>query len=164
MRFSMLTTVFVLSLGGAVLAGDGAPNPARSPAQPEAKKKSELEWARGVADDFLAACIGGDNAEAEMLLTTELKKRYERYPNTIPLATRLLDVSYAGLTTARISHEQMAPGEDECRITGKLTGKRNGKPIESDFALRVVKDEGKWRVSYFRQKWRWVEGHPSTSN
>jgi hypothetical protein len=159
----MLVVVVVLWFGATALADDRGPTrvePDSTAAQ--VKKQSELQWARGVADDFLAAWIGGHNAEAEMLLTEDLKKRYERYPQCTPLATRLLDVKYAGLTAGTILTERIAPDEDETRFTGKLTGTRNGKPIESEFSLRVVKESGKWRVTYFSQEWRWAQASGSS--
>jgi hypothetical protein len=162
MGFRMFAMVLALSLGTAAFADDSGPapvKPARRAAGP--KKHSDLTWAKGVADDFLAAWVGGDNAEAEMLFTEELKKRYERYPQGTSLATRLLDGKSAGLAAGTITNEQIAPDEDEARFTGKLTGERNGKPIEAEFALRVVKESGKWRIAYFRQQWRWVEPNVS---
>lgn len=127
------------------------------PSQPHPHSGSRsVEWSKRVAEDFLAASISGNNAEAEMLLTEELKKRYERYPQCGALATRLLDVKYAGRTAGRITSERIAPDEDEARFTGMLRGERNGNPIESEFSLRVVRESGKWRVSYFHQEWRWV--------
>ena len=92
-----------------------------------------------------------------MLVTDEMKKRCAQYPQCTPLAQLLLDVQYAGLTTGNIAREEIAPDEDEARFTGKLVGERNKRPIESEFALRVVKESGKWRVSFFRQQWHWVD-------
>lgn len=159
MRFRTLAAVPFLSFGAAALADNRGPALVKPPpAAAGTNERSKLEWARGVADDFLAAWVGGSNAEAEMLLTEELKKRYERYPQCTALATRLLDVKYVGLTAGAIGAERIAPAEDEARFTGKLTGTRNGKPIEAEFSLRVVQESGKWRVSYFRQEWRWAEG------
>ncbi len=158
MGFRILAIVFVVWVSGTAFGSQGASAPAKPKnAAAESVKQSELTWARGVADDFLAAWMSGNNAQAEMLVTEEMKQRYAKYPQCTPLAQQLLEAQYAGLTRGGITQEQIAPAQDEARFTGKPQGERNQRPIEADFALRVVKEAGKWRISFFRQQWRWVD-------
>jgi hypothetical protein len=153
MAFRVLALVFGMSLFA--FASTSAEGPAG--AKPVATRHTELPWARGVAEDFLAAWIKGSTAQAELLVTEEMKKRYAKYPQGPALASELLDLSYTGLSSGGITEEQLAPEQDEARFIGKLRGTRNGRPIDADFTLRVVREAGKWRVSFYSQQWRWAD-------
>lgn len=124
---SQLVMLLIFSIG-TVQAGD--------------KKQDELNWAKGVAVDFLAAVRTTDTDQAIALLSTELKKQTD-------LRNWLLSVANAGLRKdARITVEDISPDQDETSFKGELTGDKH----VANFSMRVVKekDSGKWRISFFR--------------
>jgi len=110
------------------------------------KKKLELDWAKGVATDFLKAVRATEAPQARQLLVPELRKQY---PGAIEFPFPL--GSGGTIDGWQFAKEQMAPDRDEVVIEGKATGKNAEKEYESSFSLRVVKckDSGRWRIDYF---------------
>jgi len=80
-------------------------------------------------------------------LTAELRARYERYPQCTALATRLLDVQYAGLTSGTIRNEASAP--TEMRRVSPASSRASGSQADRGrvLAARGPKESGKWPES-----------------
>ena len=115
-------------------------------ADDDAKKKAELKWARGVADDFLGAAKRGDKAGVEALLAGEYAKLLtERDVFKSPPAEVMAEKT-GGFEKATISAEDISPDQDEAVFKGVLESKSGTRA----FTLRVVKgkDAGRWRVGF----------------
>jgi hypothetical protein len=114
-------------------------------------KAVEMEWAKGVAEDFLAAAISGDSKSAEALVDASLKAAHMREGENVFSSWIQYSIGGQQFTAAAIAKEAMSPDQDEAVFRGTM--QRNTEPKELfDFSLRVVKekDGGKWRVSMFR--------------
>src|SRR5689334_15375311 len=102
----------------------------------DAKKQAELEWARGVADDFLVALRNGDTRGASGLLTAE-------YANSIAgkgSASEYLDQLHATSYEATLTGASIAPDRDEVRLTGRLESSHATVVWTSALVMRVVKE------------------------
>src|SRR5690242_5519338 len=79
----------------------------------DAKKQAELKWARGVADDFLAALREGDTRGASALLTAEYAKSIAGKES----ASNYLDQLHVTSYKATVTGESMSPDRDEVQLT-----------------------------------------------
>jgi hypothetical protein len=116
----------------------------------ENKKAIELEWAKGVAEDFLAAAIAGDSRSAELLVDTTMKASFARKGESALSYWLNNSVAIQHFSQPAIAKEAISPDDDEAVFRGTM---QRSEPKEVyDFAVRVVKekDGGKWRVSMFR--------------
>jgi hypothetical protein len=114
-------------------------------------KAVEMEWAKGVAEDFLAAAIAGDSKSAEALADASLKAAHMREGETVFYSWIQFSIGSQQFAEPAIAKEAMSPDEDEAVFRGTMH--RRTEPKEPfEFSLRVVKekDGGKWRVSMFR--------------
>jgi thioredoxin-related protein len=126
---------------------DAAPAPSAATPAPD-KKEEDLKWAKGVAEDFLAAMQKQDGAQAGLLMTKEMAAAL----GVAPDKDWNFAIRFAGLNgSSEIAEEEMAPEKDEASFRGRLSGNGNGKLVQANFTVRVAKDKesGKWRVSFF---------------
>ncbi len=117
----------------------------------ENRKALEMEWAKGVAEDFLEAAIKGDDRSAESLVDTTMKARFAREGESALSNWLNNSVAIQHFSQPEISTESMSPDDDEAAFRGTM--QRQADPKEPfEFSLRVVKEKesGKWRVSMFR--------------
>ena len=132
-----------------IISIDAAPAAVRHATQEPDKADEELKWAKGVAEDFLAAMQAGDEAQAKLLMSKELLTVVDADFNWFN------NFRSAGFTLAggaTIAEEEMSPTKDEAAFRGRLEGlNSNRKPVQSRFVLRVAadKESKKWRVAFF---------------
>jgi thioredoxin family protein len=125
----------------------GAPALARTTQEPE-KKDEELKWAKGVAEDFLAAMCKGDEGQTQLLMDKQMVGVVQGDINWFNHFTA------TGATrdgSATIAEEALSPDKDEVVFRGRLDGNNANGPVQSKFTIRLAKDKesGKWRVSFF---------------
>src|SRR5262245_55920277 len=135
-------------------ADSGRKRKDKQPAKSD-KAQAELKWAKGVVLDFFNAAKHGQDDErkqATLLMTDKLKKALSS--NSL---TPESFISYAfqnnRIASWTIKVEEIAPDVNEAVFRGTFTGKDpgNGKEIQADFVVRVVKEHegGKWRINIF---------------
>src|SRR5687767_5083521 len=95
--------------------------PAVGRADDDDKKKAELKWARGVADDLLAALKQKDEASAEALLTGEYAKVLTARDAFKSGAGQLLLNKMVGFDKVSIAVEEISPDRDEAQFKGELS-------------------------------------------
>src|SRR5262249_36483218 len=94
--------------------------PTASRADDDAKKKAELKWARGVADDFLAAMKRGETESAVGLLTAEYAKLIAGKGSAAAGLDRLLGTTAFTFEKATVTDESISPDRDEVQLKGEL--------------------------------------------
>jgi hypothetical protein len=117
-------------------------------ADDDVKKKAEVNWARGVADDFLKALENQDHANIQTLLTPEYAKLLtnldpqKREPADIVIQKALYPRTWS------ITAEDISPDRDEAVFEGEF-GYRDETKAKA-FALRIVKgkEAGGWRICF----------------
>ena len=125
--------------------------PTASRADDDAKKKAELKWARGVADDFLAAMKRGETESAVGLLTAEYAKSIAGKGSAAAGLDRLLGTTAFTFEKATVTDESISPDRDEVQLKGELVRASNDTTESvSAFVLRVVKEKetGRWRIGF----------------
>jgi hypothetical protein len=141
MRLHLLSLVVAV----AALAPARAADPAVSD---PAKKKAELKWARGVADDFLAALGTGESKAATALLTADYAKAIAGKGSAADYLARWFNPA----EKSTITGEDISPDDDEVQLKGTLESSNGDGTVtwRSAFVLRVVKekDSGRWRVGF----------------
>jgi hypothetical protein len=113
------------------------------------RNDAELKWAKGVAEDFLAAMQSGDDSQARQLMNKEMGALVDA---DITWFNIRRNTSIALDRSATFLEEMMSPDKDEASFRGRLEGANsNRQPMQSRFTLRVAKDKesGKWRVAFF---------------
>jgi hypothetical protein len=112
------------------------------------KKAEELQWAKGVATDFLDAAFNGDLEQAESLIDSSLKKVFAEEGENRLREWLNNSIAVQGFREPAIQSEEIAPDQDEASFKGDF----KADETQFQFSLRVIKDNesGKWRVSYFQ--------------
>ncbi|HVS37780.1 MAG TPA: hypothetical protein VMS17_19640 [Gemmataceae bacterium] len=140
-------SAFLVLAAPAYVRADPPPEP-RASQEPD-KKDEELKWAKGVAQDFLGAMHKSDQAQAELLMTTQMKAVVQSDMNWM---NNFGNAGFTGGASNEINEETLSPEKDEAAFRGRLDG-HNGfqTPVQSKFTIRLTKDKesGKWRVSFF---------------
>lgn len=153
MRSASACGLLVLGL----LTGCKADPPVIKPETPP-----EAKWAKGVADDFWAAFLGGKEEQAAGLMSPDLAKAvvtYERWGGvggelkdiTPGMYLRKYSAGYCNETTVRYEDEDLAPDRSEVVFRGSLGGKDTwGKAVAAHFTMRVARESagGRWSVRY----------------
>jgi len=113
---------------------------------PDDKKKSEQEWAKGVAIDFVKAIMAREPMQAKQLLVPELAK----VTTAQDLPSPLHELSLPG-DRWELAKELMAPDKNELALEVTFTCNTGDKVYEKPLSLRIVKhkDSGQWRIDYF---------------
>jgi hypothetical protein len=115
-----------------------------------AQKQAEVEWAKGVATDFLKAMKRKDDRQARQLLTPELRDWYDKGGIELPEGKLgKLDRSREDWNWEFVK-DKVAPDKDEVMLEGILSGLFRDE-VEALFTVRVVKvkESGRWRIDYF---------------
>lgn len=137
-----------LYLAALLLAADPKEPPKKEPAPADAdRKKQELAWAKGVAEDFLRAGLAGHPDMAGQLLTDSLRKEYKDNQSVWrPIEGLQVWRSF------KLTEEVISPDADEASFRGTLADEKG--VAGQDVSLRVAKDTpgGKWRVAFFTFK------------
>lgn len=114
----------------------------------DAKKTADLNWAKGVAADFLAAAVSGQDEQAATLVDPSLKAAFGK--DSDAQFRDWLNNTFAiyGYGESAFESEEIAPDRDEVVLKGYF---KDTKPART-FSIRVVKnkDSGMWRVNYCR--------------
>jgi methionine-rich copper-binding protein CopC len=114
----------------------------------DAKKAADLKWAKGIAADFFAAAVSGQEQQAAALVDASLIAAFGK--NNEAQFRDWLNNTFAtyGYGEAVFESEEIAPDRDEVVLKGHF---KDTKPALA-FSIRVVKnkDSGMWRVSYCR--------------
>jgi len=114
----------------------------------DAKKAADLKWAKGIAADFFAAAVSGQEQQAAALVDASLIAAFGK--NNEAHFRDWLNNTFAtyGYGEAVFESEEIAPDRDEVVLKGHF---KDTKPALA-FSIRVVKnkDSGMWRVSYCR--------------
>lgn len=130
----------------AAIAVASADAPARAADKPEpGRKAAELQWAAGVASDFLTCVIEIDGVNAPLLLSAEFRKQFA---TAAELENWLSRAANENLRKGfEITTRELAPDQDDALFRGTLSGEKK----TAGFTLRLTKekDGGKWRVTYF---------------
>lgn len=111
----------------------------------------ELKWARGIADDFWQAALGGQPEQAAGLLSPELARCLvsQEWSGAGP-KDRLLDLPPdrwlarhlpAGReVSVKFESQELSPDRAEVVLRGRLSGKDlQGEPVATDFTMRVAR-------------------------
>jgi hypothetical protein len=130
----------VITLGAAAARPEPKPEPD--------KRDEELKWAKGVAEDFLAAHRAGNYEKSKLLMNKELTAAVNAEINWFNHSGN------AGLTgdgASTILEEIMAPDKEEAVFRGREEGRAGDVKVQNGFTVRVAKDKesGKWRVCYY---------------
>jgi hypothetical protein len=114
------------------------------------RKANELRWAKGVAEDFLAAALAGDDKAAASLIDATLKAAHAKDGETAFASWINNALAIQRYSNAAIKTETIAPDSDEAVFRGSMLRLEPNQIY--DFSIRVVKEKesGKWRVSMFR--------------
>jgi hypothetical protein len=128
-------------LAASLATGDG----------PGDKKKSEAEWAKAVAVDFLKSVQAKETKQSLQLLTPKLAARLEQVADVKRSIQPPTPLHEGSVDSWEFASEKVAPDKDEVAFGGKVVGKYSGSSYESSFTIRVVKDKdaGRWRIDYF---------------
>ncbi len=114
----------------------------------DAKKTAELNWAKGVASDFLTAAVSGQDEQAATLVDASLKAAFGK--DSDAQFRDWLNNTFAiyGYGESAFESEEIAPDRDEVVLKGYF---KETKPART-FSIRVIKnkDSGMWRVNYCR--------------
>lgn len=121
--------------------------PVSSGAEDDTKKQAELKWARGVADDLLAALRKQDYDNAAALLTADYAKILQGQGTLSAVQETLRHRLPPGIEKVTIADEMMSPDRDEAQFKGQVERSAETQA----FAVRVVKEKesGRWRVGFF---------------
>jgi hypothetical protein len=115
------------------------------PATPsnQKSKTADLQWAKGVALDFLKSASGGAQPSAIALTSPELAKAIlaETYPN-------LLQTRAFAFKDATIISEEASPDGTEVIFKGRLKYAEFLKVEDGKFKLRLVNAHGKWSIRF----------------
>jgi hypothetical protein len=107
------------------------------------KRRAEQAWAKQTATDFLGVYLRGPAAQAEQLLTPELR----RLPKDV-LDGQLFEAHNLGYRRAEVKAESLAPDRDEAVFRGELLTEKAERAAV--FTVRVTRGtDGKWRVGFF---------------
>jgi hypothetical protein len=123
------------------------------------RKQEELKWSKGVVLDFLVAAVKGEDEQAALLLSEDLRKALEKTgePGPTFVHTRF---SNNRIRSWQFLAEEIAPDQDEASFQGMFSGEQG----EAAFSLRVVKvkESGKWRVQLLvLADWKKKENPPN---
>jgi hypothetical protein len=150
--------VVVVLASSLLLAGDAPKRDEARTAVPadDAMAKAELNWAKGVALDFLQAVTGNQQspnraalseASAMALLTPEFARLLEttKRPDGNPFERQ------AGYSNPKITSEALAPNGSEATFVGMAMGVGASEGWQADFKLRLVKEtsNGSWSIRFF---------------
>lgn len=131
-----------------LVAADPKDPPKTDPPPADAdRKKQDLAWAKGVAEDFLRSGMAGHPDMAAQLLTDSLRKEYKDNQSVWrPIEGLQVWRSF------KLTEELISPDADEASFRGTLADEKGA--AGQDIALRVVKDTagGKWRVAFYTFK------------
>lgn len=120
----------------------------------DAKAQAELQWAQGVAQDFLESLT--DNSVVDYgLLTPELRQALDLGT----LLPRFVTDRTKAYESYQITSSRMAPDCNEARISGVLKDRRSRDVRDVAFVLRVAKDtkNGVWTIRSIQLKQRAAE-------
>jgi hypothetical protein len=121
---------------------------------------AEVKWARGVAEDFWAACRSDHPEQAAGLMSPELARAVQTHDFSLPgdkqvtpgeyLRQRAELVGYGVGAEVRFDAEELAPDRSEVVFRGRVTGvARWVERVTNRFVMRVAKEPGgRWSVRY----------------
>jgi hypothetical protein len=117
---------------------------------------SEVQWAKGIAEDYWRALRTGKREQAAALLSPELVRsliEYERRTRGNP-KPEWPYFSLPGFVGPDVSvlfdTQDLAPDRAEVVFRGKLAGKEYGETIAADFTMRVAREGtgGRWSIRF----------------
>jgi hypothetical protein len=111
-------------------------------------QEKELQWAKGIASDFMDAGFKRQYRQAVSLMSADMRKNL-----TVPEGPETFMVNRFGYTLDQardkfdVDSGEISPAGDEAVFRGTCSGEGG----QAEFTIRVVKeqDSGKWRVNYF---------------
>jgi hypothetical protein len=112
------------------------------------KKAAELNWAKGVAEDFLEAAFAGKTEQAQSLIDGTLKSAFAKEGEHRLSEWLNNSIAIRGFQSPVMQQEAISPDQDEASFKGSFQADKT----VMQFSLRVSKDKenGKWRMSYFQ--------------